>query len=192
LDDFKSNSNGHSFNVYYRLKGKNYFYELLKSLADLSSLQQDDFIDWGSENKYSTAIGVGECAGVMIDLVATLVYEAEEKLEWAEKAKRAEAFADAVYHAYSAFVSGAKALLLSKEVQCNTHQKILSDFQEHFVITGEYLHHDDGLRESFNFVSFVNRIQQNEPTAAFAHQYIYDANSFIQNISQLRTLKVVK
>jgi sulfite reductase (ferredoxin) len=39
----------------------------------------EDYIDWGHEEKFATAIGVGECAGVMIDLVATLILEAEEK-----------------------------------------------------------------------------------------------------------------
>jgi sulfite reductase (ferredoxin) len=31
----------------------------------------EDYVDWGQQEKFATAIGVGECAGVMIDLVAT-------------------------------------------------------------------------------------------------------------------------
>ena len=35
-------------------------------------LNQEDFIDWGEEEKYLKQIGIGECAGVVIDLIATL------------------------------------------------------------------------------------------------------------------------
>jgi sulfite reductase (ferredoxin) len=64
---------------------KKYFYDLLKPLASLETLQAEDYIDWGQEEKYSTAIRRGECAGVMIDLIATLLLEAEEKLEWSQE-----------------------------------------------------------------------------------------------------------
>jgi sulfite reductase (ferredoxin) len=74
------------FNSYYDRRGKDYFYQLLKPLADNSSLKDVDYIDWGAEEKFKPEIGVGECAGVVIDLVATLFYEAEEKLQWSEEA----------------------------------------------------------------------------------------------------------
>ena len=74
----------HIFNIQSAL-GEKYFYELLKPLASLETLLAEDYIDWGEKEKYSTAIGVGECAGVMIDLVATLILEAEEKLEWSQE-----------------------------------------------------------------------------------------------------------
>jgi hypothetical protein len=38
----------------------------------------------GQEEKFATAIGVGECAGVMIDLISTLIMEAEEKIAASE------------------------------------------------------------------------------------------------------------
>ena len=40
---------------------------------------------------------------------------------------------DSIYHSYTGFIVGAKALLLSKDIKCNTHQGILEDFQEHYV-----------------------------------------------------------
>lgn len=181
LNDFKTNAaDKEIFNQYFRRQGKNYFYELLKPLADLSDLAQDDFIDWGHTESYKTAVGVGECAGVMIDLVTTLIYEAEEKYEWAGKAFESGKYADAIYHAYATLVSGAKAMLLGRQVQCNTHNKIIADFQEHFVLTGEYTAVPD-------FVEFVNRIQQNEPTKEFAEKYFADAGKFLQDINELRT-----
>ena len=74
-----------TFLNYSQRKGEKYFYDLLKPLASLETLQAEDFIDWGQEEKFSTAIGVGECAGVMIDLVATLILEAEEKIAASEE-----------------------------------------------------------------------------------------------------------
>lgn len=63
---------------YSERQGEKHFYELLKPLASLETLLAEDYIDWGQEEKFATAIGVGECAGVMIDLVATLILEADE------------------------------------------------------------------------------------------------------------------
>ncbi len=82
LNDYKTTAEeAETFTNYSARRGERYFYELLKPLTDLETLLDEDYIDWGQEIKYATAIGVGECAGVMIDLVATLIMEAEEKLE---------------------------------------------------------------------------------------------------------------
>ncbi len=186
LDDYKTNVHeNEKFNDYFRRQGKNYFYELLKPLADLSDLTQEDFIDWGHTESYKTAVGVGECAGVMIDLVATLIYEAEEKYEWATKALENKQYADAIYHSYATLISGAKAMLLGKQVQCNTHNKIISDFQENFVTTGEYTAVAD-------FTEFVNQIQKNEPTIEFAEKYFAEAGKFLKDINELRNKQIAE
>ena len=39
----------------------------------MTNLVDSDFIDWGNEEKYEKAVGIGECAGVVIDLIATLL-----------------------------------------------------------------------------------------------------------------------
>lgn len=186
LNDYKANvQQNEKFNDYFRRQGKNYFYELLKPLADLSKLTQEDFIDWGHTESYKTAVGVGECAGVMIDLVATLIYEAEEKYEWATKALENKQYADAIYHSYTTLISGAKAMLLGKQVQCNTHNKIISDFQENFATTGEYIAVAD-------FSEFVNQIQKNEPTKEFADKYFAEAGKFLKDINELRNKQIAK
>ncbi|MCG3167324.1 MAG: hypothetical protein POELPBGB_03114 [Bacteroidia bacterium] len=186
LNDYKTNAlENEKFNDYFRRQGKNYFYELLKPLADLSNLTQEDFIDWGHTESYKTAVGVGECAGVMIDLVATLIYEAEEKYEWATKALENKQYADAIYHSYATLVSGAKAMLLGKQVQCNTHNKIISDFQENFVATGEYTAVTD-------FTALVNQIQKNEPTKEFAENYFAEAGNFLKDINELRNKQIAE
>ena len=180
LEDFKANKeHTHSFMDYTFQRGERYFYNLLKPLADTDTLLAEDYIDWGKEEKFATAIGVGECAGVMIDLVATLILEAEEKIELSQQSINAGAFADGIYHAYAAFVNTAKALLLSNQVQCNTQIGILKDFDIHFTQTGLYTG-KESLRD------LVMQINQNEPSDQFANTYFKEAQAFIQFARELK------
>lgn len=172
LDDYHENSQEDEFfNDYYDRQTKNYFYLLLKPLADLTTLVEEEFIDWGHEKIYKPEIGVGECAGVIIDLVATLIYEAEEKLEWANESYELKRYADAIYHTYSVFISGAKALLLDKGVNKGTHIGIIEAFDEEFVKTKEIV-----LSESFD--ALIMQINKNEPSARFAQSYLAAAIDF--------------
>jgi sulfite reductase (ferredoxin) len=66
LNDFEANANGQSFLNYYDAKAEKYFYEFLKPLADVTNLTEADFVDW--EMQIIMPVGVGECAGVVIDL----------------------------------------------------------------------------------------------------------------------------
>ncbi len=139
LDDYKQNSiDDEVFHHYYDSQGKDYFYQLLKPLADLTTLQDDEFVDWGHEETFATAIGVGECAGVVIDLVATLLYEAEEKKGWAAESFANGAWADAIYHAYNVLISSAKALLLDKNINSSTQTGIIKEFDAQYVEKGEF------------------------------------------------------
>jgi len=172
LEDYEAN--GHEderFNDYYDRQGEKYFYDLLKVLTDLSTLQEQDYIDWGQQEKFATAIGVGECAGVIIDLVATLLFEGEEKLDLSRAAIENEQYADGIYHAYSSFVQTAKALLLGEGVNCNTQDGILRDFDKHFVEAGKW-------PAGENFQSLVLQIRHHEPSRDFAEQYYQQAASF--------------
>ncbi len=183
LNDYYANrAENELFNAYYDRQGKNYFYQLLKPLADLSTLAPEDYIDWGHQEEYSTAIGVGECAGVMIDLVATLLYESDEKLEWASEAFEDRRFADAIYYGYASFVSTAKAMLLDKNVKGNTQIGIMDDFDTHFVATGEF-QFEPGFKET------VLQINKNEPGEEFAKDYLNQAQLFLQEATSYRQQK---
>jgi sulfite reductase (ferredoxin) len=180
LDDYEANAkDGEYFNDYYLRQGENYFYLLLKPLANLTSLEQADFIDWGHEETFETAIGVGECAGVVIDLVATLLFEADEKLQWAGESLVGGLYADSIYHSYNVFVSGAKALLLDKQVNCNTQNGILNDFNKHFEGHELFPFQPD-------FKTQVLQINQHQPTAEFATAYIASAEKFLENAKKYR------
>lgn len=180
LNDFSANvADGESFHQYYDRLGKDHFYQLLKPLADLTNLRDEEFVDWGHEETFQTAIGVGECAGVIIDLVATLLLEGEEKLSWAREAYAAETWADAIYHAYSTMVNTAKALLLDKGVSSSTQAAVIREFDAQYVVTGEVQ-----LDTSFN--ELILQINKNEPTEEFAGIYLSAAESFYNQMKNKR------
>lgn len=182
LNDYLTNSTPEErFHVYYDRQTKDYFYRMLKPLADLATLTEDEFVDWGHQETYQQAIGVGECAGVVIDLVSVLLFEAEEKLEWANESYRAGAYADAIYHAYSMYISAAKALLLDKAIHSSTQIAIIRDFDKHFVESGEFTLPN-------GFENQVLEINKNEPTETFARQYLATAIDFYQITAAKRSV----
>ncbi len=176
LDDYEANSaGGEYFNDYFYRQGKRYFYTLLKPLASTGDLVATDFMDWEQEHRYRQEIGVGECAGVTLDVVSTIINDAEEKASLAKEALEAGHYADSIYHSYTAFVIGAKALLLSIDVKCNTHRGILDDFQEHYVANGPFAFEPD-------FPAFVLRMKREAPAESFAVSYGADAAAFVRRV----------
>ena len=156
LGDYDQNAHdGEYFKDYYQRFGKNHFYELLKPLSQLEEVTQNDFIDWGREEQFALHTAVGECAGVIIDLVSTLIFDAQEKLKWAGENYASRQWADAIYHSYNVFITGAKALLLDKQVKNNSQMSVIRNFDEHLV-PGDF-QFDEG-----TFKAHVLRINQNE------------------------------
>ncbi|WP_299289130.1 HEPN domain-containing protein [uncultured Mucilaginibacter sp.] len=180
LFDYQTNSiEGELFNQYYNRQGKIYFYDLLNPLGDTKTVTPDDFIDWEQDAPYKTEIGVGECAGVMIDLVATLLLESEEKLDNADASFKAQDFADAIYYAYSAFVHTAKALLISENIKTNTQAGIITDFDQNFVANNKIELH-------LSFEDLIYQINQQEPGEEFAAYYIEQSRLFKQKAADYR------
>ena len=174
LDDYKEFSvENEIYHAYYDRQGKDYFYRLLKPLADLTTLTDDEFVDWGHQETYVSAIGVGECAGVIIDLVATLLYESEEKLGWANQSFQAGAWSDAIYHSYNTLLSSAKALLLDKSVTTSTQAAVIREFDANYVEKSEF-----DIQGSFN--DLVLQINQHEPSEEFAATYLAQATEFLE------------
>ena len=180
LDDYHDNSSaGELFNEYYDRRGKDYFYQLLKPIADSSTLNDSDYVDWGHEEVFKTAIGVGECAGVMIDLVATLLLETEEKLQWAIESFENKAYADSIYHTYNVFVNAAKALLLDKGINSSTQSGVIRDFEE------VYKENNFSIDQT-TFSDLVLQINKNEPEEEFASAYLEAATDFITKVKAVR------
>ena len=168
IDDFEKNAKGLDFLSYYDQQGQMYFYELLKELSDASTVTEADSVDWGHQEAYEVAVGVGECAGVVIDLVATLLLEALEKLDLGQEALEKEKWSDSIYHHYAGLINAAKALLLSEDVSTNSYANIISLFDEKFIQTGK-------INLDSSFAEVVYQINQHEPTEEFAKSYAQQA-----------------
>jgi sulfite reductase (ferredoxin) len=179
LNDFQANANGQSFLNYYDAKGEKYFYEFLKPLADVTNLTEADFVDWGNADNYVKAVGVGECAGVVIDLVATLLVEAKDKLTFSQEALNDQKWSDSIYLTYAGFVNAAKALLLAEKQKTNHHAGIIDLFDTVFVETKK-------IQLTTTFKELVYQIKDNEPSEAFAKQYLEQAIAFFATIEEYR------
>jgi sulfite reductase (ferredoxin) len=168
LNDFDQNANGLDFLSYYDQQGQIYFYELLKELGDASTVTESDSVDWGHNEAYAVAVGVGECAGAMIDLVATLLLESLEKLDSGQEALEQGRWSDSIYHHYAGLINAAKALLLSEDISTNSYANIISLFDETFVASRK-------INLGGTFADKVYQINKHEPTEEFANAYAKQA-----------------
>jgi len=182
LADYEDNGGEFEyFNDYYQKQGKKYFYSLLKELAVVEGLGKEFLFDWGQNQDYVQEIGVGECAGVALDMVATIINDSKERIDLAKEGIEQNAFADSIYNSYAAMVVGAKALLLSADIKCNTHKGIIDDFETNYIENGKF-----PLSAHKTFQDLVMQIQQNEPTETFATTYLAQANVFFKKVVALR------
>ncbi len=181
LDDYEANGAGLKFEDYYQAKGEHYFYDFLKPLTNTDNLTQDDFIDWGNSEKYRKEIGIGECAGVIVDLIATLFLESQEKIENAQEALKEEKWAASIYYAYQSMVNSAKALLTAEKTKTNTHASIIKDFDKLFV-------ENDKVNFDGSFADIVLQLNKNKPSKHFAFNYLNDAKRVLEQLRAYRQL----
>jgi len=183
LNDYEANSHeGEYYHDYFKRMDRKHFYDLLKPLSVITNLVPDEYIDWGQENNFVLQTAVGECAGVIIDLVATLLYDSDEKLAWAQDALDQQLFADSIYHSYSSFINTAKALLLTKDIKPSTQYQTINDFQKVFVDSGEF-------ELPYNFKEQVFQINKNEPSQQFASDYKKEAADFLERSYVFRNIE---
>jgi len=183
LNDFDANGSGKLFLAYYEEKGERYFYDLLTDLSEADTLPAEYFIDWGTNEEYVKAIGVGECAGVVIDLIETLFLESEEKIANAKEAFENGVYSDALYHAYSSQINSAKAILLAENKKTNTQAGIVADFDKFFVNEGL-------IKLEGPFTDSVYAINKNAPSKDFATDYIAAAETFLTAVRAFRAASV--
>ncbi|WP_299208123.1 nitrite reductase [uncultured Dokdonia sp.] len=184
LNDFEANADEKTFQEYYAAQGEKYFYQLLTDLSNIDNLTQEDFIDWGEEEKYVKAIGVGECAGVVIDLIETLFLECEEKIENARQSLKDAVYSNAIYYAYSSLINASKAILISDGERTNTQAGIVKQFDELYVIT-------DKIPLGTSFHDLIYQIQEYAPSKEFATSYIKNATQFLQKVRAYRVAELV-
>lgn len=178
LDDFIAQVlDEEHFLDYYDRQGSDYFYQMLKPLSDSEDLSAEDFIDWGNEETYQKAIGIGECAGVTVDLVATLIMESEEKLEQASKFLENQQWADAIYASYTGIINSAKALLTGTDARLSSQAAIIRAFDQYFP---ELSTSSEGLD------SLIKKMKTKEPTKIFAQQFFEQSQSFVNSVKSAR------
>ena len=175
---------GEYFNDFYQRLGKMHFYHLLKPLADVASLNDSDYIDWGKTENFIPEIGVGECASVMLDVVGTVIEEAQERLDWSKEGLDQGLWADAIYNSYNTFVIAAKALLLSDDVKCNTQIGIIQSFDEHFAAKAPFI-------SDTSFEEQVLSMKKVAPSQAFAEDFYGQAEQFISKVRAYRTNQLI-
>ena len=179
LTDFESKKLNHEdFYTYYDRKTKDYFYQNLKYHSETDQLKPEDFIDWGNETKYEKAIGIGECAGVTIDLIQTLLFEAEEAYGWALNSLSENRLSDAVYHAYNGRIRAAKALLTANDQKTNSHKTIIDGFDIQFP----HFKESNGV----TFKEGIKSFAQKSPDTNFAKNFIQETQSFIAWVKKER------
>jgi sulfite reductase (ferredoxin) len=179
LDDFSSNAqNGEPFLAYYLRKEADYFYQNLKGYADTTTLTAEDFVDWGNDKVYKKAIGVGECAGVTIDLVQTLLFDAEEYIDNAKTALERKEWANSIYYSYAGRIRAAKALLTTRSAKINSHHSIIDAFETHFPS-----YHS---KENNSFSEITRLLNTTSPSKTFATKYFEEALHVLDWIKDFR------
>ncbi len=179
LEDFEKNVNQkETFLQYYLRQGSDYFYQNLKQYSEITNLKDEDFIDWGASKTYEKAIGIGECAGVTIDLVQTLLFDAEEHLEKAKESLKEGQWANSIYLSYAGRIRAAKALLTTVSAKTNSHHSIIDAFETHF---SEY-------RSIHNkpFGSITRLLNEESPSKEFAENYYNEATHVFNWIKKVR------
>ena len=107
------------------------------------------------------------------------INDAKEKLQSATESIEAGHYADGIYYAYATYVVGAKAILLSEDIACNTHRKIITDFQTEIVDSGK-------INLGYNYEERALSINKQKPTEDFARQQLSEASRFLKLIVEYR------
>lgn len=184
LEDYRENiDEGLYYQDYVRQKGKRYFFDLLQPLSDPKNFTDEDFTDWDDDRQYVAEVGVGECAGVAYDLISTIIGDARHQLQRATNED--VDLPSRAYHAYNTFVIGAKALLLSIDVACNSQIKILKDFNTHFISRSfTSPQSPETLEET------ALQLSQNRPEAAFVDSFVAQAKYFLSEVEKFRFAQI--
>ncbi|MEO0403844.1 MAG: nitrite/sulfite reductase, partial [Bacteroidota bacterium] len=164
------------FLAFYNARGKKHFYDLLKPLASVEGTPSFLFQDWGSQEAFKKEIGIGECAGVVVDLVQTLLFDTAEKLEKANQHLKEKNAAFSVYESYGSFIGAAKALLIQDGHATNSYAQIAGKFQEEYIIGKE---HAFGFNE---FEAAVFKFKDHKIDLSFAKEYYQTTLLFNQQI----------
>lgn len=174
-----------NYNDYYYSKDKNEFYLLLKSIGEIKEATPEMAIDWDTEVPYKPEIGVGECAAPMMDMVGVILSELEEVKNKAIHELENNNWAESIFYSNNIIINSAKALLLTKQIPCNSNMKVINNFDENFV-------NDENWDYSQSFADFALAINKEFPTEQFANNYYLQAIDFYSKAKSYRSKQLVR
>lgn len=179
LNDYKQNANDLLFNEYFKKQGSHYFYNLLKPLAN-EPLENEEYKDWGQNIPFNMNIGVGECAGVVLDLSDAVKFEINERISSANETLELKRYADSIYHSYTIFINVGKLFLLKNNQQYNSQAQIIE--------TTEQLIQEQQIQLTKSFTETVFQLREQKASEEFAKQYYNDAIQFYNELSSIDKL----
>ena len=151
---------------------------LKESLADLAELpafevEPDYYIDNRQTWEYKKSVGVGECAGEVVDQAEFLLNDADRLNFEATVALEAGRSAEAAEKSLEAQHKAADALLFTRGLWLSDHYDRVGEFRKHFYDTGVFL-------KSFAENYFRSAQESNGHDLELARKRVEEATLFIE------------
>jgi len=171
------------FQDFIKRQGKPALKDLLKDLTEIAPYEEDadPYTDWHDPREYTTGdIGVGECAGELVETVDFGISEAERLVFEAQLALDTEDGAKAADLALQAMLKAAKALVYTQNIDITDDpQQILSEFQTRLVEPEIFWDKFTGARNANLFIDAMNEPLREGDFQA-AHRRVEEATLFIE------------
>lgn len=128
---------GENFQDFVKRVGKKEIKALVVDLTEVPTYEEapEMYVDWGDAREYTIGdIGIGECAGELVETVDFGVAEGERLVFEAQVALDEGRAAEALDQAHRAMLSAAKALVYVKNIDITSDPaQIVAEFQERLV-----------------------------------------------------------
>lgn len=176
---------GETFQAFTKRIGKKAIRDMLTDLMQVPAhgVDPDLYRDWGDPREYTNSdIGTGECAGEIVSVARFGLSDAErEVFDASDKLDRGDG-PDAAKSALKGMLLAAKALVRLQTFDISDDpEQIVSEFRARYHDSGLF----DGSHQSAKFAHYLFRMyeRRNElerASAADAHQYVEEAQHFIE------------
>ena len=174
---------GERLQAFIKRVGRAKLKSLLDDLRHVPTYEEDPsfYTDWGDAREYTIGdMGVGECAGEVVDFAQFGLAASEREVFEAQLALEAGQTARAAELAYRAMLSAAKALVRVENIDVGEQpDDIVREFKSRFHDTGVF--HDK--YAGAKFAMYLLRTHDSPPKAAdheAAHQLIEETQLFIE------------
>ncbi|MEN9308690.1 MAG: hypothetical protein RL173_2622 [Fibrobacterota bacterium] len=183
VETWKAEGTGTSFDDFLLALPDDRVKSLLATYAELPSYDTDPsaFQDWGEDEDYNPAMGQGECAGGVTDLINEALMDAENTQKMARKLIADSFWTDAVKNAREAVGHAFRAGL------SNAGEETKS-WSEDFATWKKFYGANEALPELADFV--VNTTGTVDE--AIAREFVAEAGAFIEGVTEVYRWKAEK